>query len=404
MNDKVMKLRSVFSNIIYSTPEDRVVSPSMSMLNDLRDAINDIFVENKCLEALYTLNTDKPFFGVKINPLINANDALVILSVDNKLKLEKYQIEIDSKLLDPALGLSVDEIVAYVIHEISSIMDSSEIFDNVRACIDANLVNNDDILSIRDSVNYAQLIIFAIKDTMYKLASILFKDNDEVLSNNAIQAFELGDDVISGKNKILNSDFTLDTTKNKQTVILQWMFTMYKSMQTNSMIVIDALKDAKMCTGSRLDINEIDKCLDAVERIDMSTPFIENAVDLNKFFEQKNMSSLNELSLFKGLKRNGLRTIEDDLYEFSMKVKNCTSADDAFAILRGINSRLGILEDYLATEKIPENEKNHWERVAENYRALRVELAKKKFKEKSWGVFIDYNALDDLDKKKDKDE
>jgi virulence-associated protein VapD len=70
-------------------------------------------------------------------------------------------------------------------------------------------------------------------------------------------------------------------------------------------------------------------------------------------------------------------------------------------ILRGINSRLGILEDYLYNENLKDSERNHWERVAQAYRDLRTALSKKKFKEKSWGVFIDYNALDELDKKKD---
>jgi hypothetical protein len=127
------------------------------------------------------------------------------------------------------------------------------------------------------------------------------------------------------------------------------------------------------------------------------------SLTLPKFFEKKNISAVNEMSLFKSLKKSGLRTIEDDLYEYSMKVRNCTNADDAYMILRGINSRLAILEDYLETETLKESEKNHWLRVADEYRNLRIMLSKKKFKEKSWGVFIDYNALDELDKK-DKDE
>ena len=162
--EKVEKLESVFVNILYLKPEDRVVAPNMSNLADLRTIINSIFDENKCLDVLYTLNTDKQFFGIRINPAMSASDATVILSTDEKVRLVNYQIEFDSKLFD--IGLSGDELVAITIYEIASMMDNTEIFDNLRALIDCNVVTNDDVISIRDSVNYAQLIIFAIKDTM----------------------------------------------------------------------------------------------------------------------------------------------------------------------------------------------------------------------------------------------
>jgi hypothetical protein len=111
--------------------------------------------------------------------------------------------------------------------------------------------------------------------------------------------------------------------------------------------------------------------------------------------EVKNISAVNEISLFKNLKRNGLRGIENDLYEFAMRVKNCEDADEAFLILRGINSRLGLLEDYLANEtKLTENDRNHWLLVADKYRQLREILTKKKFDNKTWGIFTNWDRFD----------
>ena len=401
LNERVDKLRSVILNILYMSPEDRVVNPSMTILSDLREAINGVINQNVCIDASYTINHDHPFFGIRISPNMSPSDAVIILSTDDEVKLNKYQIEFDSKLFE--VGLTADEITALIIHEISSMMDSSEIFDEIRRAIDFKLITMDDVWKIRDSVNYAQLVIFALKDTMYKLSSIMFKDeDDEILANPAIQACGLTDDIISAKNKILTATSGLgESMRDKSAVILQWMMTMYKNMETNSVVIVDALKDAKLCTGSKLEMNEIEKAIHAVNRIDMSVTT--ESLTLPKFFEKKNISAVNEMSLFKSLKKSGLRTIEDDLYEYSMKVRNCTNADDAYMILRGINSRLAILEDYLETETLKESEKNHWLRVADEYRNLRIMLSKKKFKEKSWGVFIDYNALDELDKK-DKDE
>ena len=395
--EKVEKLESVFVNILYLKPEDRVVAPNMSNLADLRTIINSIFDENKCLDVLYTLNTDKQFFGIRINPAMSASDATVILSTDEKVRLVNYQIEFDSKLFD--IGLTGEELVAITIYEIASMMDNTEIFDNLRALIDCNVVTNDDVISIRDSVNYAQLIIFAIKDTMYKLSSMIFKDEPEdLLTNPATAATETGESLLSAREKIISSISGLgDTFRTPKPVILEWMFLMYRDMKINSGIISDTLNDAKAFTASRLEIAEIDKTLDAVNRIDSSIIESKN-IDLNHFFEKKHLSSLNEISLFKSLKKNGLRGIENELYEYTMRVKNCTDADDAYLVMRGINNRLGVLEDYIYSEQLTDSDRRHWEEVAQAYRDLRVILSKKKLEGKQYGLFFDYNKLDELDK------
>ena len=86
------------------------------------------------------------------------------------------------------MGLSAEELSAYILFEVSSMMDSNAVFDQIRAIIDYHALDEDMIVNIRDSVNYSQLVIFAIKDTMYKLSSLLFKESeDEIISNYLIQ-------------------------------------------------------------------------------------------------------------------------------------------------------------------------------------------------------------------------
>lgn len=393
---KVERLESVFTNILYLKPEDRLVSFNMSLANDLRDTINTIFEDNKCLEVMYTLNTDKQFFGIRMNPSMSAGDATVILSTDEPIRLVDYQIEFDSKLFE--IGLSSEELTAITLYEIYAMMGNNEIFENLRACIDYTIVSNDDVISIRDSVNHAQLIIFAIKDTMYKLSSFIFKENvEDLLVSPIVDATECGEDLVSAREKVISSISGLgDSFRTPNPVILQWMFTMYRDIDLNSGVIRDALVDAKSFTGSKLEINEIDKTLDALGRINMT---VTESVSLNKFFEQKHLSSLNEISIFKSLKKNGLRGIENDLYEYSMRVRNCTDSDDAYVLMRSINSRLGVLEDYLYSEDMTDHDRRHWEDVAQQYRELRIALSKKKLDAKQYGLFIDYSKLDELDKK-----
>ena len=168
-------------------------------------------------------------------------------------------------------------------------------------------------------------------------------------------------------------------------------------MKMNSGIISDTLNDAKAFTASKLEIAEIDKTLDAVNRIDNSIIESKN-IDLNHFFEKKHLSSLNEISLFRSLKKNGLRGIENELYEYTMRVKNCTDPDDAYLVMRGINNRLGVLEDYIYSEQLTDSDRRHWEEAAQAYRDLRVVLSKKKLEGKQYGLFFDYNKLDELDK------
>ena len=399
--EKIEKLESVFLNILYLKPEDRIISPDMSVLGDLKTAINSIFDDNSCINVIYTNNTDKQFFGIRINPNMSPSDAAVILTTDEKVKLNKYQIEFDSKLFD--IGLNETELAAATIYEISSMMDDYDIFEKIRLEVDKIMINNEDVVNIRDSVNYAQLIIFAIKDTLYKLSSLLFVENPEDLTTNlTIQACNLEEYIVSARAKIDSSLSGLgETLRTPGAVILEWMFTMYRNMKIYSGVVKNTLKDAKVFTASKLEIAEIDKTLAAIDRIEGNV--LEESVSLNEFFNKKNISSLNEFSIFKSLKKNGLRGIENDLYEFAIRVKNCTEAEDAYMIMRGINTRLGVLEDYLANEAMSDNERKHWDYVCSQYRELRVVLSKKKFKDKQYGLWFDYSKLDELDKKSDEE-
>lgn len=396
LSANIEKLESVFLNIMYLKPEERIITPSVSFLNDLKDIINVIFDDNVCIGVRYTLNTDKPFFGVRISPNMSPADATVILTSDERIKLNKYQIEFDSKLFE--IGLSDSELAAITIYEISSMMDRYDIFDELRAVIDTGALTAEDVVNIRDSINHSQLIIFAIKDTLCKLTSLVHKESPEELTNSFIQAAGLSESIISAREKIISSVSGIggESLRSSKPIVLQWVFVMYKDVKANSAIISDTLKDAREFTGSRLEIEEIDKALQSLDRISSS---IVECGSLNKFFERKNLSALNEVSLFKQLKKSGLRGIENELYEYSMKVKNCTESDDAYMIMRSLNSRLGILEDYLFNERdMNEHERNHWEYVAQQYRELRVKLSAKKFKEKQYGLFFDYSALDKLDK------
>lgn len=397
LSEVVEKLESIFLNVIYMKPEDRIASPNITHLSEIKTILNEVFDEkNLCQDVIFTNNTDKQFFGVRINPLMSAQDALTILTSDEKFKLGKYQVEIDSKLLD--INLSASEIVAIILFEISSMIDSYEVIDQVRALIDLHVLSEDDVISIRDSVNYSQLIIYALKDTLYKVSSVMFKEDlEELTSNRLIQALELEDALVSGQQKIMSSSYgTGETVRSPKVIILKWVFMIYKDIKHNSTAAKDTLKDAMDFTASRLEKFEIEKTILAISRIGQT---IMEGTRIDKVLEQKGMYTLSEISLFSSLKKNGLRAVEDAYYEYAMRIKNCSTEEDAMYILRGISTRLNILEDYLNnTPDLSDFERKKWTELAYRYRALREELAKKKIWNKNnYGIFINYDELDKLD-------
>ena len=392
---KVEKVESIFNNILYLKPEDRLISPPANVVEDLKNILNEIFDENKCTDILFTLNTDKPFFAINVAPSMNGSDVLTILTTDENVRLVNYQIEFDSKLFD--IGLDSEELTALLLFEINSIMNNNEIFEKLRLLIDIKLLSTDDVIKIRESANFAQLMIFAVKDTLHKLGSLLLKDSAEELITSIIRYSDLENEILSAKEKILASNTGIsDTLRTPVPVILDWTLMVYSDIKNYKRMIQTTLTDAKAFTGSRLEKRELDACIEALNRIDPTISFNES---VGNYLDNKNLGALNELSIFKALKKSGLRGLENELYEYKMRVKNCTSADDAYLIMRGINSRLGILEDYLYNEELSDHDRKHWEDVAETYRQLRVILAQKKFEDKQYGLFFDYSALDKLDKK-----
>ena len=80
-----------------------------------------------------------------------------------------------------------------------------------------------------------------------------------------------------------------------------------------------------------------------------------------------------------------------------MRVKNCDNKEDAYLIIRGLNSRIGILEDYIANENLSEYDNKHWTSVLNQYKDLRYQITKKKFKEKQFGLWYDQSKFDNED-------
>lgn len=376
INDKLTGVCAQLKDIITSG------APFNSSQPMVADVLNEIFPENQCIDVILTKNTDNMFFGVIVNPTITNVDLMSILVDIDDVDLDRYVVEIDSKavcLLDP------DDLAVYLVRDIDAMMNKGAIAD-VRAYLDILLAKQDDSIDLKNSINYSNILIYGIKHTMRQLTALSYNLNDKALSSSRLGTVV---DHIKRAVPALSS-----VVQSPEMGILAWCLLIYRNLDTEYKEAIEVLINAKSATGSQVEKDEVDKVVKALRRA--SSESIAESVQYDMLHEKG-------FSLFKSLKKNGLRGIEDDLFEYKVRIKNCTEQEDAIYILRCINTRLGILEDYLDNNEVGDREREHWMSVMDQYRMLRYEVGKKKFQSasKNFNAFlnIDYDALDALDRK-----
>jgi hypothetical protein len=356
----------------------------------IREVLGKIFEDYECTSVITTNNTDNIIFGVNVNPTITDSDLMNIIVGTDPVQLTRYAVEIDLKI---CINLTEVEIAAYLVDEVANTMDPGAI-EKVRGLLDLLLADQDETIDIRQSVNYSQLLTFGIKDTLKKVSSLLSSADSqavaEIQDNEYNKAFGTEEDLIAAKEKLRSVAYDDEqVTDAPKLSVLSWCLSVYKDVSTNYRLSEELLNKASACTGSVLDKREIDKTLKSLRRA-LSEIVTEAA--------QKFEMVTEGLSLFKSLKQSGLRSLEDDLYEYKIRLKNCDTQEDAMYILRQINTRISILEDYIANTDLSEGEVARWRSVAMAYRELRDELGKKRIsKNKQWGVFVDYDAIDALE-------
>lgn len=349
----------------------------------IKDSLCKLFPS--CNNVIYTLNTDRPFFGVYVNPTITPKDVATILFTSEPYAIHFYTVELDSKLF--TVGLDAREITSLILNEVSAIVNTELPIQNLREIIDLSMLDTaEDSISITKTIDYAQLMIFAIKDSLRKLTSCFYTDANSELGNKFISDNDLTVSLGNALLKVLNSTFGLnDTVRSPKLTILQWAFSIYQDLNKVQRMVIKDLTDAKDMTGSQLVQGEIDKVIRSLYRI----PATIQTESTNILMEARS-------GLFNALKQNGLRTIEDDLYEFRVRSKNAETEDDAMYTLRQINTRINIIDEYLYRNEgtLSIGEKERWLDVASRYRDLREEISRKTIShKKQYGLFYDYDKI-----------
>lgn len=355
-----------FSNmekLLFAIDEDH----SSSTLSKLKNELNKFFNKAKCKEVLYTMNTDKMFFGMRVYPMINGDEALEILGDGKTKPFEYYYVELDSKLFDPMLGLDEKELTAILLHEVGHIVYDTGTIDEVRKAVDMYFAGTGDYADPKVSKGYKELIGYAMKDSVMKVGSIFSRfGNDEIIADAFVTGCGYGPYLESGVRKIMRSDTYLNKDVDDRLITLSWVLRLRSEFAIRRLPAIHTLNKAKHLTGSQLEKRELDYAVNLLNHMD--EPMTEGAIDaVKQRFSKK----------FNDFKVKGINAIKNDVYEFNVRLRCAESEDDLLYIIRAINRDVTILQDYL-TEDIPDKEREAVLATLQELYDVRQKAAKEK--------------------------
>ena len=358
-------------------------------LECIKRELNLFFTDFTCTEAIYTENTDNEFFGVQISPMFSSIDDINFLfDPDNSVRFNHYLLEFDSKLFNG--DFTARQIMALLIHDINKLNNPNLLkemmfmFDHISMCKGLE-VKVDSVLANKE------FFLFTLQDTARKMTSAFeYIPADLSFSDDFIRSYELNNDYEDGMFGVKACRDNLKGQICSTSITMNWFIEKYTDLSplVHKDIAND-LKDAIRFTGSKLVRRLLNQ---VVNNIVMCRSCNDKA-----YYVALTEAAKKKMSLASQIKYSGLKSLEDDVYEYRMRIKNVETENDAIHIIRQINNRMGIISDYLETEELSDIDKERFFKLYDKYDGLREELSKKAvYNRKMYGLFVDYNALQQM--------
>lgn len=344
---------SIIEKLMFNMEENH----SSSDLSKLKNELNRFFIKARCKEVLYTVNTDKLFFGMRVYPVFDGNKAIEILGDNKTSPFEEYYVELDSKLFDPMLGLNKREKTAILLHEIGHIVYDTATIDEVRSQIDMYFAKGADYVDINASKGYRELIGYALKDAVVKVGSLFSKfGNTELVADAFVVSCGYGPDLESAMRKIVASSTYMAKSVDDRFITLSWVLRLRREFSIRRLPAVKTLNKAKYLTASKLEQREISYASNILNRTDLglNEGFID---DIRSRFSKK----------FNDFKIKGIRAMKNDIYELNLRLRTSESADDLMFIIRKCNTDIAILQDYAAENITDEERRSVNDTLAELY-------------------------------------
>lgn len=369
----------------------------VKICEDIQNTLNLIFPKFTCIAVYYTENNDNEFFGDRVYPSHSTSYHIVrnvIGDLEIDIPFTKYQLELDSKLFDGSCMIVTGaEIAALILNDINA-LSGVEAIENVADAFHNILVKNDMIYD-KVAIDFCpELFTFVIMESLRYCTSVFCKNSYNDLTGNPIE-YKVSDDpaekelfeLAVQKVKTMNPEFNGENPSacSYMCIMLEWYLHIYETVNRDRYPIV-LLKRMVSLSGSKLFKERLEQIIDVISR---------------RFWYERNEGAVvceSKVGIFSKMKIDGLKSIEDDLYEYKMRIRNVETQDDALLLMRQINNRMAILDQYLMeNDDLPEKTEKHWRDVYEKYYKLREELSDKSvYNKKMYGLFVDYNALQQM--------
>ena len=342
---------------------------SYSKLTALKNELNKFFNKSTCANALYTTNTDKLFFGMRVYPMLREPETYKILHSDDPVEIERYYVEIDSKLYDPMLGLTEKEVLAMLLHEIGHIVYDTSTIDEVKKQIDYYLADSVDGIDGIGKFN-PKVIAYGIKDAMFKQASLFAKfGNEEMIADAFVFSCGYGEELESGFKKILKSSMYINKDVDNRFIILSWAFRVNRDIRMSRLQSIKTLNKAKSLCASTLEKHAIEDTIDVLST--SGTTFANESGIIDNVKARFNAK-------FASFKAKGIKSIKQDIYELNLRLRVAETESDLLYVIRTVNNDVSILQDYITEPEVDEEERKEIEDVLLELYSIREKAAKYK--------------------------
>lgn len=363
---------------------DLMKSKSPQNLRALKDELNKFFKDSKCEEVIYTNNNDNAFFGMCVMPSMDDDQALDIASGKFR-RFNKYYLELDSKIFDPVLRLQPREHTALVLHEVGHVVNNVAAQKEISNVMNYSVGKNGVTFELSEVKKRPEVLNLGIARSLRKLTSIFEKDTEEFYADEFVVNCGYGDALTTAFNKIIKSRDLIKGNNNKF-VSLIWSMTLYTNLSERRRTVIDQLEDGKTIDGSKLMQRRFDSAIKAIKKT------IDKDIDERDIYDYIKEAAN---GFFSKIKFSPIKSLEEDMYEFKIRINNIQDNDEAMDMLRSINMRISLIAEYIKVNPdLDPKEVEKLNKMSAAYVSMREELIRKGSYDKGvYSIWVKYPEL-----------
>lgn len=354
--------------------------PTQENIYELQRSLNRYFNESNCNGVIFTSNIDKLFFGLYIMPVIPADDIIKAITINMKITPKEYYIELDSKLFGDYVGLTVKEITAIIVHDVSHLVGDSSACEEVKKELDQYLADNDEVLKLSDSIHYKEMLSYGFRDAMRKVSSI-FEKKEYIpdIQDKFITWCPYTSYLSSAFDKISRSWYNYNKEIDNKFLVFAWVLRLYKDVKHYRIPAISTIQRCKELTSSKIEKKELDNLYRRLIRIDDDM--------LLEDYEYNSLLSIIRESMNPNIHRPLLETVENEIIGIQLD-KDALESNDKDAeefdtkssevpdLLDRVNRRMCMIQDYVGNTNLSKEEFKQWKHMYNDLSLMRNQLGR----------------------------